>query len=197
MHFFHVLDNINTAVISSYVATFGIMAPLVAFILFVFQAAFPVFPYLFLAAAAGMLFGFKIGVLLSWSGALTGACLAYGLCRLLGGEKSHGFIKKHLGYDVKELGREMAFWSILIARVIPIIPTPVINIAAAISEVPFWNFFFSSALGKLPTAILYTGLGIYLFNAKGIKVILLILSIVLLIAFVIRYWGRNRLHILR
>lgn len=63
-----------------------------------------------------MLFGFKMGVLLSWSGALTGACLAYGLCRLLGREKSHGFVKKHLGYDVKDLGGELAFWSILMAE---------------------------------------------------------------------------------
>ncbi len=195
MDLFHALDNINTAVISSYVRSFGIMAPLAAFILFALQAAFPVFPYLILAAAAGMLFGFKMGVLLSWSGALTGACLAYGICRILGGEKTNHFIKKHLGYDMKEINKEMAFWSILIARIIPVIPTPVINVAAAISEVPFWNFFFSSALGKLPTAILYTGLGICLFNAKGIKLVLLILAAVLLLAFAVRYLSRDKLHL--
>ncbi len=166
-----------------------------AFALFTLQAAFPVFPYLILAAAAGMLFGFKMGILLSWSGALTGACLAYALCRILGGEKSNNFIKKHLGYDVKEMNKEMAFWSILIARIIPVVPTPVINIAAAIGEVPFWNFFFSSALGKLPTAVLYTGLGICLFNAKDINLIFLILTAVILLALAVRYWNRKRIHL--
>ncbi|KUG04356.1 membrane spanning protein [hydrocarbon metagenome] len=171
------------------------MAPIVAYVLFALQAAFPIFPYLILAAAAGMLFGFKLGVLLSWAGALTGACLAYGICRILGSDRPNNFIKKHLGYDARDLDKEMAFWSILIARVIPVIPTPVINVAAAISEVPFWNFFFSSALGKLPTAVLYTGLGICLFNAKDIKLVILILAAVLLLALAVRFWGRKRLHL--
>ncbi len=195
MDLLQALDNISTAAISSYVKSFGIMAPLVAFILFMLQAAFPIFPYLILAAATGMLFGFKMGVFLSWSGALTGACLAYGICRILGGKKPSHFIKKHLGYDVRELNKEMAFWSILIARIIPVIPTPVINVAAAISEVPFWNFFFSSALGKLPTAILYTGLGICLFNTKGIKLLLLVLATVLLLVGTVRYLSRDKIHL--
>ncbi len=197
MDFLHALDNINAAAISSYVRTFGIMAPLAAFVLFALQAAFPIFPYFILAAAAGMLFGLKAGILLSWSGALTGACLAYGMCRILGSKRPNNFIKKHLGYDVRTLNKELAFWSILIARIIPVIPTPVINVAAAISEVPFWNFFFSSALGKLPTAILYTGLVIYQFNAREIKLVLLILAVLLLLALAVRYWGGNRLNLFR
>lgn len=194
MDFLQALDNFNAAVITSYVRNFGILAPLVAFILFTLQAALPVFPYLVLAAAAGMLFGFKMGIILSWSGALAGACLAYGICRLVGSEWPNNFLIKHLGYDARALNREMAFWSILIARIIPIVPTPVINVAAAISEVPFWNFFFSSALGKLPTAILYTGLGICLFNAKDIKLVLLILAAFLLLVVTLRYWYRDRLR---
>jgi uncharacterized membrane protein YdjX (TVP38/TMEM64 family) len=192
MDLFSLGSHINLPFIIQYIRTFGLMAPLAAFLLFALQAAFPVFPYLILAAAAGMIFGFKLGILLSWSGALAGACLAYGLCRLLGANRTNHFIQRHLGYDVKQFDREMAFWSILAARIIPIIPTPAINIAAAVGEVPFWNFFFSSALGKLPTAILYTGLGVCLFNARDIKTVLLILSALLLLAITFRYWSKHR-----
>ena len=78
------LTNVNEVI--AYVKTFGVMAPLVAFGLFVVQAALPVFPYVILAAAGGLLFGFKMGFLLSWSGALVGATIAYWVCRLLGAD---------------------------------------------------------------------------------------------------------------
>ena len=66
---------------SSYLKEFGFLAPFVAFGLFVLQAAVPVFPYIILAAAGGLIFGFKMGFLLSWIGALVGACVAYWICR--------------------------------------------------------------------------------------------------------------------
>lgn len=197
MQFIESFAGINIAEISSYIKTFGVLAPLVAFFLFALQAAVPVFPYIILAAAGGMLFGLKWGFLLSWLGALAGACLAFGLCRLLGGEWARKTIKHRLGYDVRAIDTEIAFWSILIARLIPVIPTPAINVAAALSEVPFWNFFFSSALGKIPTAILYTGLGIYLFKAQDIKEALLIIAGVLIALAGIRYFVRQRVHFFR
>ncbi len=52
----------NLAVLSSYVQHFGAWAPAVAFLLFIIQAALPVFPYIILAAAGGMLFGLKTGL---------------------------------------------------------------------------------------------------------------------------------------
>jgi len=45
-----------------------------------------------------------------------------------------------------------------------------------VGGVPFWNFFFSSAIGKIPTAFLYTGVGLALFNARDINTILLIVA---------------------
>lgn len=195
MQFFESFANINISEVTSYIRTFGVLAPLVAFILFALQAAIPIFPYIILAAAGGMLFGLKWGFLLSWLGALAGACLAFGLCRLLGGDWARKTIKYRLGYDVRAINSEMAFWSILIARLIPVIPTPAINVAAALSEIPFWNFFFSSALGKMPTAILYTGLGIYLFNVQDIKEALFIIVGVLIALVGIRYLVRDRVNL--
>jgi uncharacterized membrane protein YdjX (TVP38/TMEM64 family) len=166
--------NLNTVMVSSFLKTFESWAPWIAFLLFAVQSALPVFPYIILAAAAGMIFGFKLGFILAWTGALAGACVAYGLFRWLGRGKVKNLLKKYWSYDVEKINGETAFWSILLARIIPVIPTPLINIAAAWSEVPFWNFFFSSAFGKLPTAIVYTGLGVCLFNVRDGKLILLI-----------------------
>ncbi|MBO8159654.1 TVP38/TMEM64 family protein [Thermosyntropha sp.] len=166
----------DMAAVTSYMKNFGMWAPLIAFMLFTVQAALPVFPYIILASAGGILFGFKTGFLLAWSGALVGACIAYWISRYLGADWVIEQVKVRFGYDLREMDQSMAFWSIVLARVIPVIPTPVINVAAAVGGVPFWTFFFSSAIGKIPTAILYTGLGICLFNTRDIKLALIILG---------------------
>ncbi|HZJ84805.1 MAG TPA: VTT domain-containing protein [Syntrophomonadaceae bacterium] len=82
------------------------------------------------------------------------------------------------------------------ARIIPIVPTPLINIVAALSRVRFSTFFFSSAIGKIPTAVLYTGLGIFLFNSSDIKLTLFIISIILILAILGRYMAKKNIHLI-
>lgn len=174
-----------------YINSFGIFAPLVAFVLFMLQAILPVFPYIILAAAGGILFGFKLGVLLSWLGALTGACIAYWMCRALGYSQFLQHFYNRMGYDVRQLNSSMAFWTIIVARIIPIVPTPLINAAAALGGVSFPNFVASSAIGKIPSAVLYTGLGLALFNTKDIYTFLLIIGLTLLFFLVLKYQGKK------
>jgi uncharacterized membrane protein YdjX (TVP38/TMEM64 family) len=190
MDFFQSVSNLSVSMVINYVRAFGMLAPLVAFLLFTLQAALPVFPYIVLAAAGGLLFGFKVGFVISWLGALTGACLAYWICKLIAGDWARKKIKSRMGYDLK-MDAEMAFWTIVIARVIPVVPTPIINVAAALGGVSFWNFFFSSAIGKIPSAVLYTGLGVCLFQTRDIRLTLGILAVILIIAVVGRYMRKK------
>jgi len=171
----------------SYINQFGMFAPAVAFILFILQAIVPVFPYIFLAAAGGILFGFKVGVLLSWLGALIGACMAFWIFRMLGFSEGLQRYYSRRGYHIGQIDSGLAFWTIVIARIIPVVPTPLINAAAALGGVSFANFFASSAIGKIPSAVLYTGLGMALFNADNIQTALLIIGITLLVLLLIRY----------
>jgi uncharacterized membrane protein YdjX (TVP38/TMEM64 family) len=146
----------------------GITAPLVAFGLFFVQAIIPVFPYFILAAASGIVFGFWQGTLIAWSGALAGACFAFYLIRLTGWEWLHAKINQRYSVDISKIGPGLGFWTILLARIFPVIPTPLINIVSAISGISFWVFFLASALGKLPTAVIYTGLGHHMYAAQDI-----------------------------
>ena len=191
MDFFQNLSNLSISMVIDYIKAFGILAPLVAFAFFVVQAALPVFPYVILAAAGGLLFGFKMGFLLSWLGALVGACLAYWICKLVGGEWAARKINDSWSYDVKQVNGEMAFWTIVLARIVPVVPTPIINVAAALGGVPFWNFFFSSAIGKIPSAVLYTGLGICLFQTRDIKLTLAIIGAIVALVAVGRYMTKK------
>lgn len=178
-------------ILSSYVQQFGAGAPAVAFILFVIQAAIPIFPYLILAAGGGMIFGFKIGALLAWSGALVGACVNYWFCRLVGYETVSRWLYKRYGYDVENSNASTAFWSIVISLVIPFLPSPLVSAAAAFGGVSFLNFLLAVAIGKIPTAVLYTGLGLALFKAREVDTILLIIAAAIIVLLGLRKLGRK------
>ena len=166
------------ASIITFAREWGYFAPVLFFLLFVVQAVFPVFPYIILAATGGLLFGFTIGFFISWAGALAGACIGFYLCRFLG----YGwFSRQPWGTQLQQIHPDTAFWSVLIARIVPVVPTPIINASAALGGMPFWSFFFSSALGKLPSAILYTGLGLTLYKAQDVTMTLAIIGTALLL----------------
>lgn len=175
------MDLINTQYLTSYISQFGLWAPLIAFTLFVIQAMFPVVPYFIIAAVGGLLFGFKIGALLAWLGALVGACLTYWLIKKLGYKSFMKWFYHSRGYDIRQLKPSIAFWTLVIARVIPVVPTPMINAGAALGGISFSTFLWSSAIGKIPTAVLYTGLGLAFFNAGDVKTALVILALTLAI----------------
>lgn len=181
----------NLALLSIYIQPLGFWAPAVAFVLFVIQAAVPVFPYLILAAGSGVLFGFKAGVLLAWSGALTGACINYWFCRMVGYETVSRWLYKRYGYDTQKQNAATAFWSIVISMILPFVPMPLVNAAAAFGGVPFRNFLLAVAIGKIPTAVLYTGLGLALFNARDINTILLIIAATILLLLGLKMLGRK------
>ncbi|NLJ72889.1 MAG: TVP38/TMEM64 family protein [Syntrophomonadaceae bacterium] len=185
----------NISAITSYIEDFGLLAPLIALFLFVIQAALPVFPYIILASVGGILFGFKLGVFLAWFGALLGASLAYWFCRLTASDKIINFLNRHFNYDVTKVDEELAFFSIVIARIIPVVPTPLINAVAAFGGVGFPTFFVSSAIGKIPSAVLYTGLGICLFNPEDIKLTLVIIGLIIALVVGGRYFAKGRIKI--
>lgn len=179
------------AILSSYVQQFGVWAPVVVFILFVIQSAVPVFPYIILAAGGGLLFGFKTGVLLAWSGALTGSCINYWLCRRLGYEKVSRWLYKRYGYKKEKQSASIAFWSIVVSLVLPFMPAPLVSAAAAFGGISFWNFLLALAIGKIPTAVLYTGLGLALFKAREVDKILLIITATIIVLLGLKMLGRK------
>jgi uncharacterized membrane protein YdjX (TVP38/TMEM64 family) len=177
--------------LNNYIQHFGVWAPAVAFFLFIVQAALPVFPYIILAAAGGILFGFKTGVLLAWSGALIGACINYWFCRRVGYEKVSRWLFKRYGYDPNNQNASTAFWSIVISLVLPFVPTALVNAGAAFGGVSFRNFFLAVAIGKIPTAVLYTGLGLALFKAREVRTILLIIAGTIILLLALKILGRK------
>ncbi|NLV17436.1 MAG: TVP38/TMEM64 family protein [Syntrophomonadaceae bacterium] len=174
-------STVNEAI--QYIRSFGPWAPLVAFVLFFIQAALPVFPFIILAGAAGVIFGFWEGFALAWIGSLAGACFAFFLVRMTGWEWLHAKIQRFFKMDLNEVTPLIGFWGILIARIFPVVPTPLINFVSGISGLSFGIFLSASALGKIPFSLIYTGLGNHLRVSEDIITTAAALAVILLISF--------------
>ncbi|MCR4401053.1 MAG: TVP38/TMEM64 family protein, partial [Syntrophomonadaceae bacterium] len=185
-------ETVSLAEVLAWIRQWGALAPAVAFVLFAVQAMLPLFPYLLLAAAAGTAFGFPGGFLLAWLGALTGASMAYLACRWVGRDWLVGYVRGRFEVDLEAVDPRYGFWGILAARLFPVVPTPVINAAAGAGGVPFRVFLLSSAVGKLPTALIYSGIGYHLSLTGNLARTLVLLAAAIAASGSVLLWGRRR-----
>lgn len=176
-----------------YLKSFGIYGPLVAFLLFFIQAVAPIIPYVIFAGAAGMIYGKFIGFWLAWLGAVAGAWFLYYISRKMGGNLFIAKIQKRYDFDIKSIDDRYIFWVLLICRIFPVVPTPLINIGSGLGGVSPQIFISSSAIGKIPWAIIYVALGNYFMESKNISNTLTIIGIIIIVSFAGIYCFRRLL----
>ena len=63
-----------------------------------------------------------------------------------------------------------AFIGILIMRLVPVIPSPVVNILCGISKVRSFTFIGASLIGKMPSVIIFTLAGSVFEDSKVISI---------------------------
>lgn len=99
--------------------------------------------------AAGVIWGWRLGSLYSITAALAGAVMSYYVSRFIGAEAMERFGGAKIARYLERAG----FQTMLILRLIPLFPFAVLNYGAGIAGVRARDFFFSTALGVLPSMI--------------------------------------------
>jgi uncharacterized membrane protein YdjX (TVP38/TMEM64 family) len=190
VHHFQHLSYFN-----EYIRSFGYLAPAVALILFIIQAAIPIFPYAVLVAASVILFGARNGFLLAMVGALLGSIVCYWVVLQFGAQWFNQKILGRWGYDTNDIRSGIAFWGIVISHLVPVLPSSMIASAAALSRVSLGNFVAATALGLVPATLAYTGLGLFLFHVKDVHKALWALAAILLILFLCKNTVKKKLSL--
>ncbi|MGE5544491.1 MAG: VTT domain-containing protein, partial [Bacillota bacterium] len=90
----------------------------------------------------------------------------------------HVRLKRWFKYDLREVTPFLGFWGIVVARIFPVVPTPLINFVGGISGISAGIFISASAIGKVPTAFIYTGLGSHMMTSEDIYSTLALLAVV-------------------
>lgn len=146
------------------VGRWGAWGPAVAVVLLVFHTFIP-FPVELILAVNGAVFGFWLGLGVSWTGNMLSCELAYELGRLLGSSRPlpHTIPQKALRWvDEQITGRD---WRVaIVMRFVPLFPVSLFNFALGRIGVDRVTFLWTTALGILPMNSVLVAVG---YGAMG------------------------------
>lgn len=144
-------DSLSDALESASSSPWGVVGFIALYVVLVVAFA----PGSFATITAAAVFGFGTGLLVAMTGATIGASIAFLISRLIGREG----IVELLGDRIRNIDDfmgEREFVSILVLRLLPVVPFNGLNYAAGLTNVRFSRYFPATILGMLPGATLTT-----------------------------------------
>jgi len=118
--------------------------------------------------AAGVLFGFREGLVLTLVGATCGAGAALLVSRHLLGS----WLQRRFAAQLAAFNREFAAHGatyLLTMRFIPVFPFWMINLLAGCTRMPLGEFLWTTAVGVLPSAVVFVFLGGRLAYVRSLR----------------------------
>lgn len=141
------------------ILSYGPWAPIVSIVLMVIQSLVPFVPGLVITVTNAWIFGWQYGALYSWSGALLGAILDFGVARWYGRLVVDRLVNMKYLSMADNFLQKYGLVAIFITRLTPIIPFKVVSYGAGLTTMPLWKFAIATAIGQAPAIILYSILG--------------------------------------
>ena len=193
---FAVFQNVDVADVKTYLLSFGMWAPVVSFLLMIFQSVVAPLPAFLITFANAGLFGWIPGAILSWSSAMAGAAICLFIAKYFGREVVEKLTSKTALNSVDGFFNRYGKYAILIARLLPFVSCDIVSYAAGLTSMKFWPFFWATGLGQLPATLIYSYVGGMLTGgAKTFVTGLLILFSLTVIAFMVKkMWGDKALN---
>ena len=142
-----------------YIASYGVLAPIVSAILMIFQSVIAPLPAFLITFANGLLFGVWWGAALSWSSAMLGAALCFFIARVLGRPVIVKLLSEAAVNTSDQFFQRYGKHAVLIARLVPVISFDVISYGAGLTGMRFLGFAIATGIGQLPATLLYSYLG--------------------------------------
>lgn len=156
---FFILSNVDVELARGYILGFGIWAPIVSFLLMVFQSVAAPLPAFIITFANAGLFGWVYGAILSWSSAMVGAVVCFYIARYLGRDAVEKLTSAKALKGLDNFFDHYGKHAILIARLLPFISFDIVSYAAGLTSMGFWPFFIATGVGQLPATIIYSYIG--------------------------------------
>ena len=138
-----------------------------------------------LSAAAGVVFGFTTGMVVVWSGAVTGALVAFGLARWLGrgrGQLTGGRLQR-----LNALLEQRGLMGALLVRLVPVLPFTVVNYGSGFTSLRVSHYVLGTAVGIIPGSVVFvavgagaTGIPTSTANVLAVAAVLIVVGTVLL-----------------
>ncbi|MFN3479900.1 MAG: VTT domain-containing protein [Thermodesulfovibrionales bacterium] len=168
-----------------------VLAPLLFILIYAIGPSIFI-PSLPLTLGAGFLWGPFWGVVFSITGATIGAFIPFLLSRYLFGD----VIKERFGYArwqwLNEKVKKHGWKAVAFARLLPILPFPVLNYLFGITPIPAIHYLWSTFFFMLPACIAYVAFGssmeelIVKGNITALIIAIIIVSLIMLMPFALK-----------
>lgn len=136
----------------------GVLAYVVAPLIMAAVAILPI-PAEAPAMVNGMLFGWLVGSIVTWAGAMLGAMVSFEFARSFGRPLAERFLTPAALEAADRTVLEAGWGGMLAARFIPIIAFTALNWGAGLTPVTRWRFIWTTAVGIVPGVIVFTASG--------------------------------------
>ncbi|GAA4856754.1 hypothetical protein GCM10023310_39830 [Paenibacillus vulneris] len=175
----------NVRHLSDILQSWGLLGHLAGAILAYVQTVVPFVPFVVVAGANVLLFGMWAGFAVNYTMSVLGAITAFWVARNF----ARDWVEKKLEH-YEYIGKfnqkleQNGFLYIAISRIIPILPSFAINLAAAVMKVRTRDFILGTMVGKLPMIFLESLIGhdlLHFSHNKGRLTLLVLIFVVLLI----------------
>jgi uncharacterized membrane protein YdjX (TVP38/TMEM64 family) len=157
---------LSVEAVEAEILSWGIWGVVAAILLMVLHSFIP-FPAEIVAMANGMLYGALWGTVITWSGAMLGAWLAFGLARWLGRPFVLTMVPERHHRALDRWAARQGSGALLFSRFVPVISFNLINYAAGLTAISWWTFTWATGLGILPLTCLMVLAGDGLWSGQG------------------------------
>lgn len=186
----YMLRTLDISQIKHYILSFGIWAPIISYLLMLFQSLIAPLPSFVITFVNAGLFGWWRGALLSWVGTVSGAAMCFWIARFLGRDVVARLTTRTALRSVDKFFDRYGKYAVLIARLLPFVSFDVISYGAGLTSMRFWPFFWATCIGQIPITLVYSYVGDMLTGSTKTIVIgaLAFVSIGMLILLIRKVW---------
>ncbi|AWX56057.1 TVP38/TMEM64 family protein [Brevibacillus brevis] len=151
----------NIEALAEWIRSLGMLGIIGSILLNIVISVAGVLPSIFLSGANAVVFGLYGGFLISLTGEVAGACIAFYLYRYTikkadRREKMKSFKWVHAINGTTSFRKCVA---IVLLRLNPMMPSGLINLGAALTNITFAQFLVATLLGKIPSMVFETFVG--------------------------------------
>ena len=169
----------------NFIEQFGDYAPII-FLLLASILPILLFPPGIFSVIGGLLFGFKLGAVLTIIAAIIYTNIMFLISRYFARNKIENFLEKRL--TLKQFNRifglndnKLATF-LIICRLIPILPNSIVSYSYGLTRISFKHYFMAKLIGLIPGRLIWLNFGSKLNNIWSLE---FLMAAILILAFVI------------
>ena len=169
----------------NFIEQFGNCEPIIFLLLASILPIF-LFPPGIFSVIGGLLFGFKLGAILTITAAIIYTNIMFLISRYFARNKIENFLEKRL--TLKQFNRIFGLKDnklatfLIICRLIPILPNSIVSYSYGLTRISFKHYFIANLMGLIPGRLIWLNFGSKLNNIWSLE---FLTAAILIIAFVI------------